>query len=147
MLQSNDTVDLDVDESLQTKLENMQRFLDDDIRKFSLQTSYDDITDGVSDAEDYDRVVRRLEKHAEMGSLINDLSEINRLLFVFDQYELESIEEGRLLRYMAKSPVITQAFLNHRVTIEFCEIAEIIQREGNHLNVSSNGRHLLNLVK
>lgn len=67
LLHSAETVDLDVDESLTTKMENMSRFLDDDIRQFSLETSFDDITDGTADKEDYERVVRRLEAHAEEG--------------------------------------------------------------------------------
>lgn len=67
LLHSADTVDLDVDESLTTKVDTMQSFLDDDIRQFSLETSYDDITDGTSDKEDYERVVRRLQSHAEAG--------------------------------------------------------------------------------
>lgn len=67
LLQTADTVDLDIDDSLEIKVQNMSSFLNDDIRKFNLDTKYEDITDGVSDKNDYQRVMRRLEEHAEKG--------------------------------------------------------------------------------
>ncbi|QQG48405.1 MAG: DEAD/DEAH box helicase [archaeon] len=67
ILHAAQTVDLDVDDSLTNKIQNMERFLDDDIRQFNLEVNYGDITDGISDKEDYERVVKRLEQHSREG--------------------------------------------------------------------------------
>jgi len=67
ILITDDTVDLDVENSLDKKIKVMQSFLNDDIRKFSLESDYEDITDGTSDREDYGRVVNRLREYAEKG--------------------------------------------------------------------------------
>ena len=65
LLHTHDTIDLDVDASLDFKMASMQRFLNDDIERFTLETDYDDITGGMTEKEDYERVTNRIKKHAE----------------------------------------------------------------------------------
>jgi hypothetical protein len=67
ILMSRDTIDQDIDDSLEEKISNMKAFLNDDIQRFTLETEYDDITGGMADKDDYNRAVNRMRKHAEQG--------------------------------------------------------------------------------
>lgn len=65
ILLADDTIDVDVNDSLDRKINNMNKFLTSDIEQFSLETNYEDVTDGLSDRDDYERVRNRLANHAE----------------------------------------------------------------------------------
>lgn len=53
----------------------------------------------------------------------------------------------QLLKYMANSPVMSQAVLDHKSTVDFCTSAGLLKAKTTQLTLTSSGRHLLNLAK
>lgn len=78
--------------------------------------------------------------------MIKSLDEINRLLFIFDQYDLDVVSEDALLKYMSGSPIVSQSALDHRATIKFCLLVGILKEKQGGLGLTTIGKRFARLA-
>jgi hypothetical protein len=79
--------------------------------------------------------------------LIKDLNEINRILSVFDQYDLTSIEKEKLLRILRNSPVISQVLSDHESTLIFCENGNLLYDTNGKIFLTKQGHKMIKMLK